>query len=101
MPPPEDPTQSTAVAQQLIEELLRSAFVLQDLMAVLIEELPDEAFPGEEKAEVVLEMVIGTSLPAVEAAGAETSRAATELIKAVLACVVNDLRTAATIGEAG
>jgi hypothetical protein len=45
-----DPTDST---QALIEELLRTAFSLQDIMGAFLEEMPEDSFPGEDNAAVL------------------------------------------------
>lgn len=81
-------------AQVLVEEILRVAFTLHDVMGALIEDLPEDAFPGEDPAAVLLEMVIGTCRPAAEAAGEGQCWAATALIGAVRDRVMDDLRAA-------
>ena len=88
-------------AEALVEELLRAGFVLSDLIATLIEDLPEDAFPGEDKVEVLVQMVAGSSLPAVEAAGEDICRTATGLIGAVRDLVLDDLRAAAAVRQAG
>lgn len=88
------------VGRDLVEELLRTAFILQDLMASLLEEMPEDAFPGEDNAAVLLEMVVGSSDPAIVAAGEPGCRAATALIRAVRDRIIDDLRLAAELAEA-
>jgi hypothetical protein len=92
-------SQSGAVdaAQALIEEMLRTGFVLIDLISALIEELPSDAFPGEDGGAVLLGMVAGSCMPAVQAAGERDCRAATALLGAVRDRVLDDLRTAAEL----
>ena len=81
------------MAEALVEELLRTAFTLMDLLGPLLEELPEDAFPGEDSAAVLLEVVAGSCLPAVHASGESNCRAATALIGAVRDRVVDDLTT--------
>lgn len=96
----EAPTDDMEMARALIEELLRTGFAFTDLLSTLIEDLPDDAFPGEDKAAVVVEMVVGSCLPAVQAAGSAECRAATALIGAVWQRVVDDLRAALALSQA-
>ena len=84
-------------AHVLIEELLRTAFALSDVIGSLLEELPEGAFPGEDSAAVLVEMVVGSCRPAVEAAGEPGCWAASALIAAVRDRVLNDLRAAAEL----
>lgn len=86
-------------AQVLIEELLRTALALGDVLASLLEDLPAEAFPGEDNAAVLIEMVVGSCRPAIEAAGEAECLAATALIGAVGDRVFHDLRTAALLAR--
>jgi hypothetical protein len=94
-----DPTDGIDAAQALIEELLRVAFALQEVIGSLLEDLPEDAFPGEESADVLLEMFAGTCLPVVEAAGPARCREATALIGAVRDRILNDLRAAAELAR--
>ena len=86
-------------AQGLIEELLRTAFWLQDTMGVFLEEMPEDSFPGEDNATVLLEMVVGSCRPATEAAGESACWAATALIGSLRDRVVDDLRGALEIAK--
>lgn len=86
-------------AQVLIEELLRTAFTLSEVMGTLLEDLPENAFPGEDGAAVLIEMVVGTCRPAVEAAGEPGCWAASALIAAVRDRVLSDLRAAAKLAR--
>ncbi len=88
-------------AEALVEELLRTGFVLSDLIGTLVEDLPEGVFPGEDNASVLLEMIAGSSLPAIEAAGEDICRAATALIGAIRERTLDDLRAAAAIARAG
>jgi hypothetical protein len=90
-----DHEDDVALAAALVEELLRTAFALEDVLASLLEQLPEDAFPGEDSAAVLVEMVAGTCRPAVEAAGEPVARGAISLIGAVRDRVVHDLREAA------
>jgi hypothetical protein len=87
-------------ARILVEELLHTGLAFSDLLACLLEDLPDGTFPGEETGSVLIEMVIGSCLPAVEAAGEPACRAATALVGAVKDRVFDDLRAAAERAEA-
>ena len=88
------PDGPTDAAQALIEELLRTAFWLQDTMGAFLEEMPEDSFPGEDSAAVLLEMVVGSCRPATEAAGESACWAATALIGSMRDRVVDDLRAA-------
>jgi hypothetical protein len=91
MPHPDGPTDA---AQALIEELLRTAFWLQDVMGTFLEEMPEDSFPGEDSAAVLLEMVVGSCRSATDAAGESACWAATALIGSMRDRVVDDLRAA-------
>jgi len=86
--------------QLLIEELLRTAFIFQDVMGALLEDLPEGAFPGEDSAAVLLEMVVGSCRPAGEAVGDSECQAAIALIEAVREKLLDDLRAAAELARA-
>ncbi|MGB7587559.1 MAG: hypothetical protein WBM00_02505 [Solirubrobacterales bacterium] len=88
-------------AYVLIEELLRTAFTLSDVIASLLEDLPEDAFPGEDSAAVLIEMIAGSCRPAVEAAGEPGCWAATALIAAVRDRVLEDLRAVADLAGPG
>jgi hypothetical protein len=79
----------------LIEELLRTSLVLNDVLGALLEELPEDAFAGEDNAAALVEMVVGSCRPAVDAAGEPDCWAATALIAAVRDRILDDLRAAA------
>jgi hypothetical protein len=81
----------------LVEEVLRTAFALEDVIASLLDDLPDGAFPGEDPGIVLLEMVVGSVHPAALAAGPAECRVATALVGAIRERVLDDLRTAATL----
>lgn len=85
--------------QALIEELLRTAFSLQDVMGSLLEDMPEQRFPGEDNAAVLLEMVVGSCRPAVDAAGEAQCWAAVALIGAVMDRVIDDLRAAVELAR--
>ncbi|MGC1164540.1 MAG: hypothetical protein WA862_00385 [Solirubrobacterales bacterium] len=89
----------TDATRALIEELLRTAFALQDVLGSLLEEMPKESFPGEDNAAVLLEMVVGSCRPAVEAAGESECWAATALIGSIRDRVTEDLRAAAELAK--
>jgi hypothetical protein len=81
----------------LVEEVLRTALALEDVIVSLLDDLPPGAFPDEDPGLVLLEMVVGSVHPAVVAAGADECRTATALVGAVRERVIEDLRTAATL----
>ncbi|MGH2743551.1 MAG: hypothetical protein ACRDN8_13970 [Thermoleophilaceae bacterium] len=83
------------LARALVEELLRTAFALEGVLASLLEQLPEDAFPGDDSAAVLVEMVAGTCRPAVEAAGDRVGCGAVALIGAVRDRVLGDLKEAA------
>jgi hypothetical protein len=85
--------------RELVEEVLRTAIALEDVIASLLEELPESAFPGEDNALVLLEMVVGSVHPAARAAGRRDCHVATALIGAVRERVIADLRTAAELAK--
>jgi hypothetical protein len=81
----------------LVEEVLRTAMTLEDVMVSLLEDLPDGAFPGEDPGLVLLEMMVGSVHSAAVAAGPRDVRTATALVGAIRERVLADLRTAATL----
>ncbi|MFT3863670.1 MAG: hypothetical protein QM729_05300 [Solirubrobacterales bacterium] len=85
--------------RDLVEEVLRTALALEDVMTSLLDDLPDGAFPGEDGAHVLLEMVVGSVHPAARAAGRRDCRAATALVGAVRERVLDDLRAAAELAR--
>lgn len=89
------------LARALVEELLRTAFALEGVLASLLEQLPENAFPGEDSAAVLVEMVAGTCRSAVEAAGEPVSTRAIALIGAVRNTVLRDLEEAAARSGGG
>lgn len=98
---PDADTRCLAAAEGLVEELLRTSFWLADVLSILLEDLPADAFPGEEQAAVLIEMVAGSSLPAIEAAGASACLAAAELVVEIRERVLDDLRAAAMLARGG
>lgn len=83
----------------LVEELLRTSLSLGGMLASLLEDLPEDAFPGEDNAAVLMDMVVGSSRPAMEAAGESECWAAAALIGAVRERVLDDLQGAAEIAS--
>jgi hypothetical protein len=84
---------------ELVEEVLRTALALEEVMAALLDEIPEEAFPGEDNARVLLEMVVGSVRPAARAAGPREVEATTALVAAIRERVLTDLRAAAALGQ--
>lgn len=97
--PRHSPEVDLETTQELVEEVLRTALGLEDVMTALLEELPEGAFPGEDSARVLLEMVVGSVHPAACAAGLRECRTAIALIAAVRERVLADLRTAAELAK--
>ena len=83
--------------RDLVEEVLRTAMALEDVVVSLLDDLPDDAFPDEDSGLVLLEMIVGSVHPAAVAAGARDTRTATALVVAIRERVLADLRTAATL----
>jgi hypothetical protein len=83
----------------LIEEVLRTAMVLEDIVEGLLEDMPDDAVPGRDPAHVLLAMIVGSSLPATLAAGPRDTRTATALVGAIRERVLTDLHAAASLIE--
>jgi hypothetical protein len=83
--------------RDLVEEVLRTAMALEDVVVGLLDDLPDGAFPGEDPGLVLLEMIVGSVHPAVVAAGSRDTRTATALVAAIRERVLADLHTAATL----
>jgi hypothetical protein len=81
----------------LVEEVLRTAFALEDVIRSLRGDLPAGAFLGEDPSLVLMEMVVGSVHPAAVAAGPTECRVATALVGAIRERVIEDLRTAATL----
>ena len=85
--------------RDLVEEVLRTALALEDVIVSLLDDLPDGAFPGEDPGLVLLEMVVGSVHPAAVAAGPAACRTATALVGAIRERVIDDLRTAAELAR--
>jgi hypothetical protein len=88
-----------AVTRALVEEVLRTAIALEEIVDALLGSLAPDAFPGEEPARVLLEMLVGSAHPAARAAGARECRTATALVAAIRERVLTDLHTAAERAE--
>ncbi len=87
------------ITRELVEEVLRTALALEDVISSLLEDLPAGAFPGQDPATVLLEMVVGSVHPAARAAGRRDCRTATALVGAVRERVLDDLHTAAELAR--
>jgi hypothetical protein len=83
--------------RDLVEEVLRTAMALEDIVLSLLDDLPEGAFPGEDPGLVLLEMIVGSSHPAAVAAGPRDTRTATALIGAIRERVLADLHAAAAL----
>jgi hypothetical protein len=97
--PHRSPEVDLGMTRELVEEVLRTALALEDVMSSLLEELPEAAFPGDDNARVLLEMVVGSVHPAALAAGRRDCRTATALVGAIRERVLADLRTAAELAK--
>jgi hypothetical protein len=85
--------------RDLVEEVLRTAMALEDVVVSLLEDLPDGAFPGEDSGLALLEMIVGSVHPAAVAAGPHDTRTATALVVAIRERVLADLRAAALLAQ--
>jgi hypothetical protein len=83
--------------RELVEEVLRTAMALEDVVVSLLDDLPDDAFPGRDAGLVLLEMIVGSVHPAASAAGPRDTRTATALVVAIRERVLADLHTAAVL----
>ncbi len=81
--------------RDLVEELLRTSFALQDVMSSLLRDMPEGVLGGEDNSLALLELVIGSVHPAARAAGHRDCRTATALVGAIRERVLEDLHTAA------
>ncbi len=83
--------------RELVEEVLRTAMALEDVVVSLLDDLPDGAFPGEDPGLVLLEMIVGSVHPAAVAAGPRDTHTATALVAAIRERVLADLHAAAAL----
>ena len=84
---------------ELVDEVLRTALALEDVISGLLEELPPEAFPGRDNATILLEMIVGSVHPAATAAGVRECRSAIALVAAIRERVLADLHSAAELAK--
>ncbi len=84
---------------ELVEEVLRTALALEDVLAGLLEELPAGAFHGRDNAQVLMQMVVGSVHPAAAVAGVRECRSAIALVVAIRERVLADLHTAAHLAK--
>jgi hypothetical protein len=88
------------LTHELVEEVLRTALALEDVVSALLEELPADAFPGrDDPAIVLMEMIVGSVHPAAAVAGVRECRSAIALIVAIRDRVLADLHTAAELAK--
>jgi len=52
------------LARDLVEEVLKTALAVEEIMGALLEDIPEGALPGGDNANALLEMMIGTVVPA-------------------------------------
>jgi hypothetical protein len=93
------PEPDLETTRELVEEVLRTALALEDVMVSLLEDLPDGAFPDQDPGLVLLEMIVGSAHPAAVAAGSRDTRTATALVGAIRERVLADLHAAATLAR--
>ena len=82
---------------ELVEEVLRTALALEDVISGLLEDLPAGAFPAEHPARVLMGMIVGSFHPAAAAAGVRDCRSAIALVVAIRERVLADLHTASEL----
>jgi hypothetical protein len=88
------------LAGELVEEVLRTALALEDVITGLLAELPAGAFPGhDDPAVLLMEMIVGSVHPAAAAAGARDCRSAIALVAVIRERVLADLHTAADLAK--
>jgi hypothetical protein len=88
------------LTHELVEEVLRTALALEDVVSGLLEELPADAFPGrDDPALVLMEMIVGSVHPAAAVAGVRECRSAIALVVAIRDRVLADLHTAAELAK--
>jgi hypothetical protein len=87
------------VTRELVEETLRTALALEDVIASLLEDLPAGDFPGEDPGAALMEMIVGSVHSAACAAGRRDCRTATALVGAIRERVLDDLHTAAQLAR--
>jgi hypothetical protein len=85
------------LTRALVHELLQTAFSFSGGLGAVLDALPDDAFGQEDNAAVVIDMVVGSCIPAVDAAGETAAQAALELIAAIRERFVGDLAAAAQL----
>lgn len=87
------------LTHELVEEVLRTALTLEDVLSGLLAELPPGALEGRDNAHVLFEMIVGSVHPAAAAAGVRDCRSAIALVVAIRERVLADLHTAADLAK--
>jgi hypothetical protein len=88
------------LTNELVEEVLRTALALEDVISSLLDALPAGAFPGrDDPARVLMEMIVGSVHPAASAAGVRDCRSAIALVAAIRERVLADLHTASELAK--
>jgi hypothetical protein len=87
------------LTHELVEEVLRTALALEDVVSGLLAELPPGAFEGRDNAQVLLDMIVGSVHPAAAVAGVRDCRSAIALVVAIRDRVLADLHTAAELAK--
>jgi len=85
--------------RELVEEVLRTAMALEDVVNSLLDDLPAGAFPDRDPGLLLLDMIVGSAHPAALAAGPRDTRTATALVVAIRERVLTDLHTAALLAD--
>lgn len=88
-----------AATRELVDEILRTAMALEDIVVSVLDSLPPEAVYSEDPGLVLLEMIAGSAHRATRAAGPRDTAIATALIAALRERVLADLHAAATVLE--
>ena len=85
---------SDEFVEAFVWQVIRTGFMIQELLCNLLEDLPEDAFPGEDTGHVLVEMLTGAIRPVAERAGEPLVRQATRLLNASGETVIEDLRAA-------
>jgi hypothetical protein len=85
--------------EQFVLELLRTGYMLTELVANLAEALPTDAYPGETPGAVVIDMLRGTIATALVSADPQDVQRATELIQLAVAQTLEHMRLACELSE--
>lgn len=85
--------------REFVETVLRTGFMLTDLLGNLLDALPAGAYRDESPAEALVEMLTGSVRPVADAAGPHAVLDATALLGAMADRTLDDLRVAAELAR--